>query len=211
VTPSAPHPSAIVLGIGGCSGSGKTTLAEALAHTLGGIPFPLDNYYRDLSHVPPAERAATNFDDPATIESSLLAAHVSALARGEAIERPLYDFSQHIRIPERTETIAHAPFLIVEGIFALCYAELLPLYRLRIFVDTPDNTCFARRLERDISARGRTEESVRLQYENTVRPAATRWVRPSAGSADLVVDGTGNLDWSVERVVSELRRRSLHP
>jgi len=207
---SAVPPPAVVIAIAGCSGSGKTTLAEELARTLGGIPFPLDNYYRDLSHLPPAERALSNFDDPAMIESALLAAHVSALAHGEAIERPIYDFSQHIRVPGRTEIIEPAPLLMVEGIFALCYAELLPLYGLRIFVDTPDETCFARRLERDITTRGRTSESVRMQYESTVRPAALRWVRPSAARADLVVDGTGNLDWGVERVVKELRRRHLH-
>jgi uridine kinase len=99
---------------------------------------------------------------------------------------------------------------MVEGIFALCYAELLPLYGLRIFVDTPHPTCFARRLERDVTTRGRTSESVRVQYESTVLPAALRWVRPSAACADLVVDGTVDLDCSVERVVSELCRRNLH-
>jgi len=207
VTPS--HPSAVVLGIAGCSGSGKTTLAEALARTLGGIPFPLDNYYRDLSHLPPDDRARTNFDDPATIESPLLAAHVSALTQGEPIERPIYDFTRHTRIPDRTETIEPAPFVMVEGIFALCYGDLLPLYSLRIFIETPDDACFARRLERDVTTRGRTPESVREQYESTVRPAAIRWVRPSAARADLVLDGTGNLDWSVQRVLSELRRRRL--
>jgi uridine kinase len=200
---------AVVIAIAGCSGSGKTTLAEELARTLGGIPFPLDNYYRDLSHLAAAERALTNFDDPSTIESTLLATHISALARGEPIERPLYDFSQHIRIPGRTETVLPAPFLMVEGIFALCYAELLPLYGLRIFVDTPDETCFTRRLERDITTRGRSPESVRVQYESTVRPAALRWVDPSAACADLVVDGTADLDWSVERVLAEIVHRHL--
>jgi len=200
---------AVVIAIAGCSGSGKTTLAEELARKLDGIPFPLDNYYRDLSHLAPAERALTNFDDPAMIESTLLAAHVSALARGEPIERPIYDFSQHIRIPGRAETVLPAPFLMVEGIFALCYAELLLLYGLRIFVDTPDETCFARRMERDVTTRGRTPESVRLQYESTVRPAALRWVGPSAAYADLVVDGTADLDWSVERVLAEIGRRHL--
>ena len=85
----------VVLGIAGASGSGKTTLAAELARALDGFHFPLDNYYRDLSHLSMAERAQQNFDDPALIESSLLAAHVAALARGEAIERPLYDFDLH--------------------------------------------------------------------------------------------------------------------
>jgi uridine kinase len=199
----------VVLGIAGCSGSGKTTLAVELARMLHGVHFPLDNYYRDLSHLPPAERAQQNFDDPALIESPLLVEHVAALARGEAIERPLYDFSVHSRIPDRAERIHAEGFLIVEGLFALVYPDLLPLYHLRIYVDTPDQICFDRRLCRDMVERGRSPESVKQQYEATVRPSSIRFVRPSASNADLTVDGTDALDWKVERVMAALRVRGL--
>ncbi len=199
----------VVLGIAGCSGSGKTTLAAELARTLGGIHFPLDNYYCDLSHLPLDERVRQNFDDPALIESTLLTAHVAAMARGETIERPLYDFSTYTRIPDRTEPIRAGMFLIVEGLFALFYPELLPQYNLRVYVDTPDDVCFDRRMRRDIEERGRTPESVLQQYEATVRPSSLAWVRPSAVNADLTVDGTGALDWKVERVLTELRGRGL--
>ena len=199
----------VVLGIAGCSGSGKTTLAAELARTLSGIHFPLDNYYRDLGHVPHSERIKQNFDDPAMIESSLLARHVAALARGEAIERPVYDFSTHTRVPGKTERVTAGVFVIVEGLFALYYPELLPLYNLRVYVDAPDEICFERRMRRDIEQRGRTAESVRAQYEATVRPASERFVRPSAANADLQVDGTGALDCKVERVLTELRSRGL--
>jgi uridine kinase len=199
----------VVLGIAGCSGSGKTTLAAELARTLGGIHFHLDNYYLDLSHLPLAERIRQNFDDPALIESPLLAAHIAALARGEAIERPLYDFSTHTRILGRTETVTAGAFLVVEGLFAFYYPELLPLYHLRVYIDTPDELCFERRLKRDVEERGRTPESVRRQYEATVRPSSMAFVRPSAVHADLQVDGTGALDWKVERVLTELRRRGM--
>lgn len=199
----------VALGIAGCSGSGKTTLAAELARTLGGIHFHLDNYYLDLSHLPFEERIRQNFDDPALIESPLLAAHVAALARGEAIERPLYDFSTHTRVAGRTEHVEPAPFLVVEGLFALHYPELLPIYKLRVYIDTPDTLCFERRMKRDIEQRGRTPESVRQQYESTVRPASVSFVRPSAAHADLVIEGNGALDWKVERVVTELRNRGL--
>ena len=197
----------VVIGIAGCSGSGKTTLAEELARVLGGIHFPLDNYYRDLSHLDPEERARTNFDDPATIENSLLAEHVAGLARGEAIERPLYDFATHTRVADRTETVQPSPFVIVEGIFALHYAELLPIYALRVYVDVPDGLCYERRLKRDVVDRGRTPDSVREQYESTVRQSAIEWVKPSRANADLVIDGTLELDWKVEMVVGELKRQ----
>ena len=199
----------MVLAIAGCSGSGKTTLAAELARTLGGVHFHFDNYYRDLSHLPMAERAVQNFDDPSLIESPLLIAHVAALAQGCAIERPTYDFSTYTRVPNLTELIHPAPYLLVEGLFALYYPALLPLYHLRIYVDTPDELCFERRLKRDTQERGRTADSVRRQYDATVRPASVAYVRPSAANADLTVDGAGALDWKVERVLTEMRAHGL--
>ena len=159
--------------------------------------------------MPYSERIKQNFDDPAMIESPLLAAHVAALARGETIERPLYDFSTHTRVLGQTEQVTAGAFLVVEGLFALYYPELLPLYSLRVYIDTPDELCYERRLKRDIEQRGRTPESVRRQYEATVRPASERFVRPSGKNAELQVDGTGALDWKVERVLAELRSRGL--
>ncbi|MGH9605748.1 MAG: uridine kinase [Terracidiphilus sp.] len=199
----------VVLAIAGCSGSGKTTLAAELARELDGTHFPLDHYYRDLAHLPLEERFKQNFDDPELMEVPLLAAQIAALARGEPIERPLYDFTTHTRVRGRTETIAPGAFLIVEGLFALYYAALLPLYRLRIYVDAPDELCFERRLKRDVEQRGRTAESVKRQYEATVRPSSIMYVRPSATNAGLIVDGTGALDWKVERVVAEMRNLGL--
>ena len=199
----------VAIGIAGCSGSGKTTLAAELARTLGGIHFHLDSYYLDLGHLPFEQRTGKNFDDPAFIEVGLLAMHVAALARGLAINRPIYDFSTYTRVKGRTERVEPAPFLFVEGLFALYYRALLPLYHLRIYIDTPDHICFQRRLKRDVEQRGRTIESVHKQYVTTVRPAGMAYVRPYAVHADLIVDGTGALDWKVERVVSELRSRGL--
>jgi len=206
--PPLPFPP-VVLGIAGCSGSGKTTLAVELARMLGGVHFPLDHYYRDLGHLTLAERVRQNFDDPALIESPLLVRHIAFLARGETIERPLYDFATYTRIAGRSETVRAARLLIVEGLFTLVYPALLPLFHLRIYVDAPDDVCYDRRVRRDVEERGRTPESVRRQYEETVRPAAERCIRPSATHADLIVDGTGALDWKVERVVNELRARAL--
>lgn len=199
----------VLVAVAGCSGSGKTTLAAELARNLGGTHFHFDNYYRDLSHLPLSERALQNFDDPAIIESSLLTEHVAAMARGEAIESPCYDFSTHTRLPGCTETVSPGGYLLVDGIFALYYAALLPLYHFRVFVDTGDELCFERRLRRDVEQRGRTPESVRQQYEATVRPSSFAFVRPSAAHADLVIDGTGSLDWKVERVLTEMRNRGL--
>ena len=206
--PRLPFPPT-VLGIAGCSGSGKTTLANEMARMLRGLRFHLDDYYLDLGHMPFEERVQQNFDDPAMIEIPLLADHIAALARGDTIDRPVYDFGTYTRMPGRTQRVTSGPFLIIEGIFALYFEELLPLYQLRIYVDTPDALCFERRLKRDLDERGRSEESVRYQWENRVRPSSMTFVRPSAANADLIVDGTGALDWKVERVMTEMRKRGL--
>jgi uridine kinase len=204
----------VVLGIAGCSGSGKTTLTAELARTLGGVHFHIDTYYRDLAHLPLEERARQNFDHPSLIESPLLVAHIAALARGEAIERPLYDFATYTRILGPTgigltETVIPGAYLLIEGIFALHFTELLPFYQLRIYIDTPDELCFQRRLKRDVEQRGRTPELVRHQYESTVRPSSLAFVRPSASNADLSVDGTGALDWKVEQILAQMSHRGL--
>ena len=187
----------LMLAVAGASGSGKTTLAAELARTLGGLHFSLDTYYRDLSHLPAAERALQNFDDPSMIELPLLAAHLEALARGETIDRPLYSFSEYIRIPGQTETIRPESAVIVEGLFTLYFPQLRPLYQLSVFVDTADDVCFERRLKRDMEERGRSPESVRQQYDATVRPCGLAFVRPLIDFADLIVDGTDPLDFKV--------------
>ena len=206
--PRLPFPPT-VLGIAGCSGSGKTTLSNELARMMRGLRFHLDDYYLDLSDLPLSERIKKNFDDPSLIEVPLLVRHVAALARGESIERPCYDFGTYTRMVGRTQTVTAGPFLIVEGNFALYYAELLPFYHLRIYIDAPDALCFARRLKRDVEERGRTPESVQYQFEYRVRPSSAAYVRPSAANADLTVDGSGALDWKVERVMTEMRKRGL--
>ena len=206
--PRLPFPPT-VLGVAGCSGSGKTTLANEMARMLRGLRFHLDDYYLDLGHMPLEERVQQNFDDPSLIEIPLLAEHIATLARGDTINRPVYDFATYTRMPGRTERVTSGPFLIIEGIFALHFKELLPLYQLRIYVDAPDALCFERRLKRDMDERGRSEETVRDQWERRVRPSSLKFVRPSAANADIVVDGSDALDWKVERVMAEMRKRGL--
>jgi len=199
----------VVLGIAGCSGSGKSTLAAELARLLGGVHFHLDNYYRDLGHLPFNERIQKNFDDPAMIESELLVEHVRQMALGQSIERPFYDFASHTRMVGQTDTITPGRLVVVEGLFALYWANLLPVYHLRVFMQTADTLCYERRLRRDMEERGRSAESVRFQYETTVRPSAVHFVQPTSASADLKIDGADQLDWKVERVLAELKQRGL--
>jgi uridine kinase len=198
-----------VLGVGGCSGSGKTTLARELATQLNATLFPLDFYYRDLAHLSMEERNSYNFDHPDSLEHDLIVTHVQALRDSRPIDRPTYDFSRHARVVDATERITPERFVIVEGILALHYVDLIPLFDFTIYVDAPHELCLRRRIERDKRERGRTEESVRQQFEATARPMADEYVLPCRACADLTVLGTENLDWSVERILADLHRKGL--
>ena len=199
----------ILIGVAGCSGSGKTTLARELARELDATLFPLDLYYRDLSQFPLDARDKQNFDHPDSLESELFLEHIRGLGDGHTIQRPVYDFSKHARVHGRFELVAPKRFVIVEGILALHYPELWPMYDFSIYVDAPNAVCLTRRIHRDMRERGRTEASVRAQFEAAVKPMAELYVLPSQTRATLTVEGTVALDWSVEQALRGMRNRGL--
>jgi uridine kinase len=202
-----PHPT--LIGIAGCSGSGKTTLARELATALDATLFPLDLYYRDLSQFPLDQRDKRNFDHPDSLESELILSHVRALGEGQTIQRPIYDFATHSRVPNAFEPVTPKAFVLVEGILALHYPELYPLFHFSVYVDAPNDICLNRRIYRDMRERGRTEASVREQFAATAKPMADLYVLPSQARASMTVLGTEDLDWSIEQVLAQLRNRKL--
>jgi len=192
-----------LVAIAGCSCCGKTTLARRLAAELGGVVLPLDAYYHDLSHLELAARVRANFDSPEAIETGLLFAHLRRLARGEPVLRPVYDFFTHTR-SARQERVPAAPFVILDGLFALYWNEVRRLCGTKVFVELDDETCLARRLERDVRERGRTPESVRKQYAETVRPMAQRFIIPTRRFADIVVSGAAPVTEAADRIKAHL-------
>jgi len=193
-----------ILAVAGGSGSGKTSLAESLVARLQAYQPVLlcqDFYYRDRSDLTLDQRRTINYDHPDAIEFSLLITHLRALKKGENIQHPLYDFSQHNRRRE-VVSVSSSALIVLDGILLLAVPELLPLLDFKIFIDTPLDICFIRRLERDIQTRGRTLASVIEQYLTTVRPMYLQHVYPSRVYADLVVSGEEDLSVTVERIVS---------
>ena len=176
-----------IIGIAGASCSGKTELAKRLAQSLGAVVCALDSYYRDLAHLEMAERARQNFDIPDALDHQLLCEQISALARGEIIRKPVYDFTRHVRSLE-TEVLEPAPIVVVEGLFTFYWQPLRDLLNLKVFIQTKDDICLQRRMERDIRERGRTPESVRLQFEETVRPMTHLHIDPTRSFADVVLE-----------------------
>ncbi|MFM2126483.1 MAG: hypothetical protein RL328_2934 [Acidobacteriota bacterium] len=195
----------MLIAIGGCSGAGKTVLARALEARLGRCAMlALDSYYHAQDGLTLEQRAQQNYDHPDALEWSLLEAHARCLLGGSAAEVPVYLFDQHTRAPQTTRTEPRG-IVIVEGILALHHAGLRDLARVRVFVETAEQECLHRRVERDVRERGRTVESVRQQYAATVHPMALEFVLPSRAHADVIVSGERPVDEAVEQILRYLR------
>lgn len=199
----------LFIGLAGGSGSGKTTIAEEVVDRLEGRVAVLhhDAYYRHRVDLSLEERTRVNYDHPSSLETELLVEHLEQLRTGLAIERPVYDFSTHLR-SEETVRVEPARVVVVEGILVLSDAQLRSELDLKIFVDTDPDLRLARRIERDISERGRSLDSVLIQYFATVRPMHLEFVEPSRRYADLIIP-EGYNPAAVATVV-ELIRSRLH-
>jgi uridine kinase len=182
-----------VVGLAGPSGSGKSTVSKRVASRLNGHVISMEAYSIEMNHLPLEERAKQNYDAPNAIDVQLLESHIHEYAAGHAIEAPVYDFAHHLRVHDQHEHIAAQSLLIVEGILALHFARLRPLFDLSIYLDATEEVCFHRRKVRDITERQRSLDFILWQYKNAVLPARRQYVVPSRNYADLVVDGEADL------------------
>jgi uridine kinase len=205
------HLDPLVIGIAGGSGSGKTTVAQEILQRVGPSQIAFlqhDSYYKDLSGLPPTQRAEVNFDHPNSLETELLIRHIESLRDGKPVEVPIYDFATHSRTAQ-TFTVQPRRVILVEGILIFAEPELRKLFDVKIFVDTDSDLRFIRRLHRDITERGRTTESVIKQYQATVRSMHLEFVEPSKRYADVIIPEGGfnaaALDMVVARVEALLK------
>lgn len=173
----------IVLVAGGTA-SGKTTIVQQVVAATGAVHIAHDRYYIDAE-----DPASHDFDHPDSLETSLLVAQVEALKRGESVALPRYGFPNHRRQPE-TDSAGPADLVIVEGILVLHSEALRLLADLCVYVDAPEHVRLARRLQRDVVERGRSEQGVMARYRTMVKPSHDRFVEPSAVHAGLTLDGT---------------------
>lgn len=206
-----PHDSSrpFVMGIAGGSGSGKTTITRAVLDRLVGSVDVIqhDSYYRHRPELPFTERTEVNYDHPDSLETDLMVDHLKCLLAGEPVEVPLYDFSLHLRRPE-TRRVPPAPVIVVEGILVLSEPSLRELMDLAVFVDTDADVRLSRRLQRDVTERGRTPESVLDQWARTVRPMHIAFVEPSKRHADLIIQ-EGYSEESVSAIEELLLRQAI--
>ena len=195
-----------IIGVAGPSSSGKSELARQLVDRLPGTSIDsLDSYYRGMEEIHLEERKKVNFDHPDSLDWELLHEHLVAIADGRAFDEPVYSFADYARTTE-TRRIQPTEFLIVEGLFVLYWPELRKMLDTKVYVQTDPDVCFHRRLTRDVAERGRTPESVREQYERTVRPSAEWFVYPTEKDANLVVSGEEPFERSTTAVIAALHR-----
>jgi uridine kinase len=199
----------MIIGICGGTGSGKTTVANRILESVSAdevVFIQQDSYYRNLTDLPLDYRNVANFDHPDALDNDLLVNHVRKLKAGEAIELPLYDFKTHSRLHE-TRLVEPKPIVIVEGILIFADPRLLEQMDIKVFVDTPDDIRFIRRLRRDLAERARTVESVIEQYLATVRPMHMQFVEPSKRYADVIIPEGGHNLVSIDLLSGKIRER----
>lgn len=180
----------VVIGIAGGTCSGKSSIAGILIdefrYTKSINIIREDDYYKDQSHMPMEERAKTNYDHPLAFDFDLMIEHINKLINGETIEKPTYDYTVHNR-SQITEIVHPSDVLIIEGLFALYRKEIRDLEDIKIFVDTPADIRFIRRLKRDVKERARTIESITDQYLSTVKPMHDQFLEPTKQYADIII------------------------
>lgn len=192
-----------IIGIAGGSASGKTTIANKLrelSEQYGQVNIiRLDDYYLDHPELAFEERKKINYDHPNAFDIPLLLKHIGDLNSGKDIDVPLYNFKEHCRSNE-VKKKGPSKVLIIEGILVLAIKELVDVLDIKLYVDTPDDIRFIRRLTRDVYERERTLDSVISQYVETVRPMHNIFVEPSKNKADLIIPEGGSNSIAIEMI-----------
>ena len=197
----------LVIGIAGGTGSGKTTLMDNIIGQFRDVVTVLshDNYYKRRDDLTYEQRCGINYDEPDAPETDLMAVHLDKLRHGEAIDCPVYDFTQHNRSNE-TVRIVPKNVIIVEGILIFENKPLRDLMDIKIFVDTDADVRLCRRILRDVKKRGRSLDSVLSQYQNTVKPMHEKYVEPSKKYADIVVPEGGKNLVALDMIMGRIQR-----
>ncbi|MFI3247039.1 MAG: uridine kinase [Ferrimonas sp.] len=202
----------VIIGIAGASASGKSLIArtvyEELIRDLGTDQIEVineDSYYKDQSHLTMDERIKTNYDHPNALDHDLLVHHLKLLKAGMAVEVPTYSYVEHTRMPN-TVTVTPKKVIVLEGILLLTNQALREQMHASVFMDTPLDICFMRRLQRDVEERGRLMESVIAQYKQTVRPMFLQFIEPSKQHADIIVPRGGKNRIAIDMLKAKIRQ-----
>jgi len=199
----------LIIGVAGGTGSGKSTFARKVADALdaSSVAFiDMDAYYHSYDQLSLDERRRINWDHPNSVDWELLLTHLEALAAGDSIEKPVYDFVEHLRRPEVVR-LGAAEVVVIDGILLFTDARVRALCDVKIFVDADADIRLIRRLRRDIVERGRPLDEIVEQYLTTVQPMHLEFVEPSKRYADVIVPRGGHNEVAIEMIVAKIRNR----
>ena len=200
----------LLIGIAGGTGSGKSTVAHKVADALAtsSVAFiDMDAYYNDYAHLSMDDRRRINWDHPNSFDWELLLAHLRALSAGHAIDKPQYNFVEHLRRKE-TVHVPAADVVVIDGILLLSDKRIRDVCDVKVFVDTDADIRLIRRLKRDILERGRPLDEIIDQYLTTVQPMHLEFVEPSKRYADVIVPRGGHNEVAIEMIVAKIRGRA---
>lgn len=195
-----------LVGIAGGTCSGKTLVAKRLMERVGAdkvLMIKQDSYYRDLLTMTPEERARVNFDRPDAFDAELLYEHINRLMAGESIEEPIYSYVDHTRTSE-TNRRDPKPVVIIEGILVLDDERIRNKMDYKVFVAEDADIRLARRIRRDEIERGRSAQSVLLQYEESVRPMHLQFIEPTKRYADIIIPRGGENTPAIEMLANHI-------
>lgn len=199
-------PTPVIIGLAGGTGSGKSTITDAIRGEVKNqiTLIPQDSYYKNFGLLPIEKRNKINYDHPDSFDNQLLMEHLKLLKKNIPIQKPIYDFKTHSRI-DKTTLIKPSKIIIVEGILIFENKQLRKLMDIKIFVDTDADIRILRRIERDIKERGRSLESIIVQYRNTVQPMHIEFVEPSKRYADIIIPEGGANKIGINMIVTKIR------
>lgn len=199
----------LIIGIAGGSGSGKSTVAKNVAENLGSLSvafIDMDAYYRNFTDLGLDERRRLNWDHPDAFDFDLLTSHLEQLAEREQVDKPVYDFVTHLRSDE-TAAVAPSDVIVIDGILLFVDERVRDLCDVKVFVDADADIRLIRRIQRDLTKRGRPLNEIIDQYLSTVQPMHLQFVEPSKRYADIIVPRGGHNSIAIEMIVAKIKQR----
>ncbi|MCH8928564.1 MAG: uridine kinase [Candidatus Marinimicrobia bacterium] len=196
----------LLLGIAGGTGSGKTLVSKRIYDELGSDRVAIieqDSYYRDQSDIPLDARNNRNYDHPNAFDMELMRLQMQEIMEGKTVKVPVYDYKTHTR-KKRRRIIKDHIVIIVEGILTLFDPGIRMLMDIKVYIDTPSDTRFIRRLNRDTKERGRDSDSIIKQYQESVRPMHDQFVEPTKAYADIIIPGGGYNNVAVDLLKTKI-------
>lgn len=203
----------MIIGVAGASGSGKSLLANTIVNELGSdrvVVISEDHYYKNHENLSLDERAKINYDHPSAFDHELMKEHLQMLIDGKSIDVPIYDYATHSRTDQVLKVSHQKDIIVLEGILLFVDVALRKMMDIRIFIDTPLDICFIRRLMRDVQERGRSLECIIQQYQKTVRPMFLQFIESSKEHADLIVPQGGKNRIAIDVIQAKLKELLNH-